>query len=190
MQNSVIQKTFYLLLILIASTLFGCQKESFDSRDRFVATDVFVKVKEGFEIQKVFEFINLFEHEVERISSLTYTSDLHSDSLQFVLDQLNAKSYMHGKASWNVNGYLHYQTKKITVFPRLFDMNSPTNQSDWLKTMKILKLNEGIEDGNNGSIIYFHVPAGFEKDWINKFKKYDFVEWAELNTLYDKDPLN
>ena len=189
MKNSMMIRAIKLFVILLSTTLLSCEKNSVDTEQRFVPTDVSVKVRAGYEIHKVFEFINQFEHEVEHISSLVYTSDLRSDSLQYVLDYLNAKAYSHGKASWDITGYLQFQTKKITVFPRLFNMNNPNYQTDWLETMEILHLNEDVESGNNGTIIYFHVPAGAEKEWVKVFKEYEFVEWAELNTLYDKDPL-
>jgi hypothetical protein len=35
---------------------------------------------------------------------------------------------------------------------------------------------------------YFHVPEGHEKEWVAKFEKFDFVEWAELNYIIEINP--
>lgn len=137
-------KAFRLTLIILTLSLFSCEKEKIEdidnSDEKYVPTDVLVKIKGYHTIDKVFDFINSFDHEVENIHSQTYLSDLPSDSLQYVLDYLNAKTYTNDGNAWFVNGYLHYQTKVITIFPRLFDMNNTTYQSDWLESMEILKL--------------------------------------------------
>jgi len=83
---------------------------------------------------------------------------------------------------------LHYQTNQITVFPKLFQIKNKEHQSDWLQSMEILQLTENSDNDVSGNIIFFHVPAGQEKEWVNKFKTYDFVEWAELNHYVDINP--
>ena len=185
-------KTLRFILIILSISLIGCEKDEVtdldNSDEKYVPTDVLVKVKGYYTIDKVFEFINDFDHEVENIHSQVYTSNLPSDSLQYVLDYLNAKSYTNDGNTWFVNGYLHYQTKVITIFPRLFNMKDTTYQTDWLKSMEILKLQEDTEGETAGCIIYFHVPKGKEKEWEKKFEQYEFVEWAELNHIVEINP--
>lgn len=172
--------------------LSGCENDSNVDSDsieaRFVPTDVLVKIKGDYTIDKVFEFINHFNHDVENIHSQAYTSELPSDSLQYVLDYLNTKSYTNDGNAWFVNGYLHYQTNVITIFPRLFDITNLAYQKDWLESMKLLKLKEDTKGKSAGCIIYFHVPVGKEKEWEKRFEKYEFVEWAELNYYADINP--
>lgn len=177
------------LKIVISITLIffiSCDKDEDENREEpFVPTDVLVKMKGYYTIDQVFDFINSFDHEVENIHSQVYTSELPSDSLNYVLDYLNAKPYTNDGANWFVNGYLHYQTQEITIFPRLFDMKNIQYQKDWLESMKTLKLKEQTTGEARGSIIFFHVPEGKEKEWENKFEQYEFVEWAELNYLVE-----
>lgn len=181
-------KTSKLALFIFLISLISCETDNVEnSDDRYVPTDVFVKVKGYYTIDKVFDFINSFDHKVENIRSQTYTSDLPSDSLQYVLDYLNVKTYTNKENAWFVSGYLHNQTEMITIFPRLFDMENTAYQADWLESMDILKLNEDTVSETAGSIIYFHVPEDDEKEWEKKFEEYEFVEWAALNYYVEMD---
>jgi hypothetical protein len=178
-----------LLLILTIIFFLSCEKEKVENPDeKYMPTDVMVKIKGYYTIDKVFNFINSFNHEVENIRSQTYTSGLPSDSLQYVLDYLNEKTYTNDGNDWFVNGYLHNQTKVITIIPRLFDMDNTSYQADWLASMNILKLKEETSGETAGCIIFFHVPEGHEKEWVKKFEEYDFVEWADLNHIYEIHP--
>jgi hypothetical protein len=112
-------KTYRLILILLSITFISCEK---NSDENYAPTDVFVKIKGYYTIDNVFKFINTFDHSVENIQSQVYTSRLPSDSLQYVLDYLNEKPYTNDGNAWFVNGYLHYQTNSITIFPRLFNI--------------------------------------------------------------------
>lgn len=183
-------KLFGLLLIIMSLPFLGCEKDnnSHNEDKKFVPKNVLVKVKAYYTIDRVFDFINSFDHKVENIHSQVYTSDLPSDSLQYVLDYLNAKTYTNDGNAWFVNGYLHYQTKTITILPRLFDMNNTTYQTDWLESMKILRLKEDTTSETAGCVILFIVPEGHEKEWEKKFEAYNFVEWAELNYLVETNP--
>jgi hypothetical protein len=189
-------RTFKLLFILFVG-FSSCEKynyteqnytEQSDSDEKFVPTDVIVKTKGYYTIDNVFNFINSFDHEVEYIKYGFYTSSLQSDSLQYILDFLNAKSYTHDGNAWYVTGYLHYRTKIISIFPKLFNIKNKANQYDWLQSMKILKLTEQTDNVTSGNVIYFHVPEGQEKEWVIKFKDYSFVEWAELNYIVQLNP--
>ena len=184
-------KTIYFILVLSLWVFVSCKKESteelIDSDVKFVPTDVSVKTKGYYTIDKVFDFINSFDHDVEYIKYGTYTSSLPSDSLQYVLDYLNAKPYTHSGV-WHVTGYLHYQSQKITIFPKLFQIKNKEYQADWIKSMEKLHLVEDTSSEVSGNIIFFHVPKGKEKEWVEKFKKYDFVEWADLNYIVQLNP--
>jgi hypothetical protein len=171
-------------ITFLSLVFISCEKEP------IVPTDVFVKIKGYYTIDKVFDFINSFDHDVEYIYSQVYNSDLSSDSLQYVLDYLNAKPYTNDGAQWFVTGYLHYQTKRITIFPRLFHIKNVDYQTDWLASMKFLKLIEQTDGETSGCIIFFHVPEGEEKTWARKFERYDFVEWVNLNYIHEinRDP--
>ena len=176
------------IFILFTLILLGCNKNSIENSEGFVPTDVLVKIKGYYTIDKVFDFINTFDHDVENIHSQVYTSNLPSDSLQYVLDYLNEKPYTNDGDAWFVNGYLHYQTNIITIFPRLFDIKNIEYQYDWIESMEILELNEQTEGETSGCIIYFHVPKGEEIEWKNRFEQYEFVEWTELNYYAEIEP--
>jgi hypothetical protein len=171
----------YIIIVFLLAT--GCKNKSEDQAPMpdFVPTDVLVKTKKDFTIDKVFDFINQYDHSVEYIYGSFYTSSLAPDSLQYVLNYVNAKSYTR-RPDWPVYGYNHYLTNVIHIFPRLYDIKNKNNQQDWLESLRYLKLKEVTDrDDFNGSIIFFHVPAGTEKEWLAKFKAMPFVDWAELN---------
>lgn len=175
----------YLILILTILTI-SCSSEKEEPQPdyKFVPTDVIVKTKGYYTIDKVFNFINGLDHNVEYIYNGIYNSELPSDSLEYVLNYLNSKPYTNSSV-WKVGGYLHYQTNQITLFPRLFEIKNKDNQLDWLETMDFLKLTEKTNLEVSGYIIYFHVPEGQEKEWVTKFKKLDFIDWAELNYILE-----
>lgn len=185
-------RAFRLSLILLSLTFIACQKENSEELENanraYASTDVLVKIKPWYPIDSVFDFINGFNHTVEHIYSQKYSSALPTDSLQYVLDYLNAKSYTNDGNAWFVTGYVDAQSNAVTIFPRLFDMHIRSHQDDWLASMEILKLQEDQSSATAGCIIYFHVPAGAEKEWERKFESYDFVEWAELNYFSDIKP--
>ena len=188
-------KTLIIALTLFLFVFISCEKDIDDEIDysdhsdvEFVPTDVLVKTKGYYTIDKVFDFINLFDHEVEYIKYGIYNSKLPSDSLQYVLDFLNAKPYTNDGNAWFVTGYLHYQTQQITIFPKLFQINNKEYQIDWLQSMEILQLHQQTDTETSGNTILFHVPEGKEKEWVKKFMEYDFVEWAELNYIVQLNP--
>ena len=178
-----------LLLLSFIGILSSCSSDDANLNNKeFVPGKVSVGIKSGTSIGEVFEFINKFDLKVDNINSLTFTSDLPSDSLQYVLDFLNEKTYTNDGINWFVTGYVHYQTNQITIFPRLFEMENVEYQNDWLTSIEKLKLNEKHNIDLNSGIIYFYVPAGRELEWKNKFESYNIVDWAELNYIVDIQP--
>ncbi|PXX97741.1 hypothetical protein DF185_17375 [Marinifilum breve] len=165
-------KAYKFILIIVLISVLACEQDTDNDIEKpdyeFVPTDVLVKIKGSFTINKVFDFINSLDLDVENIHSQVYTSNLPSDSLQYVLNYLNKKPYTNDGNTWFVNGYLHYQTKVITIFPRFFDIKNKPYQLDWLDSMKILKLKEQTEGETAGCIIFFHVPEGKEMEWNGK----------------------
>ena len=147
-----------------------------------------VKTNKSFTINKVFDLINSLDLDVELINYGTYVSNMPSDNLQFILNNLNSKPYIND-AVWPVYGYLHYLTNQITVFPRLYNMKNKNYQADWLKSMDEYKLVENFISDNSGYVIQFRFPEMLDNYWKVKFEEYDFVEWAELRcnryTIFD-----
>ena len=178
-----------ILLIALIGLFSSCSNDSAVTDNRkFVPGEVFVGIKSGTEISDLFNFVNLFDLKVDNVNSLTFTSDLPSDSLQYVLDYLNKKDYTNDGVNWFVTGYLHYQTSQITIFPILFGMDNKIYQQDWLNSMNELELNEKHDVDLSSGIIFFNVPIGRELEWKNKFEKYNIVEWAELNYIDEIEP--
>lgn len=180
-----------ILLLSIITFLSSCSNDDAEvDTQEFVPEEVFVGIKSGTNINTIFDFINQFDHKVENINSLTFTSDLPSDSLQYTLDFLNEKTYTNDGINWFVTGYLHYQTNEITIFPRLFQMDNEEYQTDWLNSMETLELDEKHNIDLNSGIIRFYVPKGKEIEWKNRFENYSIVDWAELNYIADIEPNN
>jgi len=174
-----------IISLLLITILSSCNKNDavLDTQE-FVPGEVSVGIKSGTSIKEIFKFINRFNHKVDNINSLSFTSDLPSDSLQFVLDFLNKKEYTNDGKNWFVTGYLNYKTKQIHISPRLFDMDNLDYQNDWITSMQKLKLSKDHNIELNSGIIYFNVPIGLELGWKNIFKTYRIVDWAELNYIY------
>ena len=165
--------TLKLTFIIVILAVIGCNRKD-NNTPKYVPTDVLVKIKSEYSIDKAFDFINSFSLSVENIHSLTYTSDLPKDSLQYILDFVNGKPYA------SATGYVSTTGDTITIFPKLINIKNKSYQNDWLETVTTLKLHK-----KSGCIIYFHVPAGQEPEWKEKFEQYECVEWAELNYLLE-----
>ncbi|REA63756.1 hypothetical protein DSL64_04835 [Dyadobacter luteus] len=161
----------------------SCRKKDVqvEPEPRYKPTDVLVGMKNDASIADVFQFINSYEHEVETITGSFYISDLPVDSLEYVLLELNQKPYLTNPG-WKVGGYV--ADRLIHVFPRMYSMNQLSNQSDWLNTVSQLKL-KLLRRSSGGVVLYLHVPAGAEKDWVEKFKEQSDVQWADLNYYAD-----
>lgn len=180
-------RSLFLILIIATTTLVSCKKDQPEPElvhaPEFVPTDVVFKTRANVTFGELFKFINEMNLEVEHITGVVLTSDFHPDSLQYVLDILNTKPYA-GNEDWKVGGYNHYATNEITVFPKFYHINNPVHQQDWLETMRLLQLNET----ERGYVVYIHVPEGKEIEWVEKLKKYEFIEWAELNYILSITP--
>ena len=175
-----------IILLSFIGIFSSCSNDDSElDTQEFVPREVSVGIKSGTNINAVFRFINQFDHKVDNINSLTFTSDLPSDSLQYVLDFLNEKTYTNDGINWSVTGYLHYQTNQITIFPRLFGMDNLEYQNDWLSAMDELRLDEKHNIKLNTGIIRFYVPIGRELEWKNQFENYNIVDWAEPNYIVD-----
>jgi len=179
-----------LLLLSFIVMLASCSSDDNPKAEHreFRPEDVLVGIKSGTNIYTIFDFINQFDHKVENLGSITFTSDLPSDRLQYVLDVLNEKAYTNNGTDWFVTGYLNYQTNQITIFPRLFGIENLEYQTDWLASMQDLKLKmKHIPEVGSG-VIHFKVPIGSELEWKYQFETDYIVDWVELNYVNTAGP--
>ena len=137
--------------------------------------NVYVKIKNYYTINRVFEFINTFTLNAKEIYGGVHFSTMSSDSLQYILDGLNSKPYI---TAW---GSLDYYTYQIRISSTLHDMENRDYQNDWLKSMNDYQLIEIMDYYNSGYTIHFIVPEGTEKQWEARFKQHEFVEWAAVS---------
>jgi hypothetical protein len=130
------------------------------------------------EIDKVFEFINLFDFDVKEIQGGTYLSSMAADTytLAYIIDNIKAKPYTTD--TW-VTGHLNWYNANIVIFLRLYDMENKNYQVDWKETMNEYKL-ENYNDGTQ-HIILFYIPEGTGEQWEANFTAYEFVDWAQLS---------
>jgi len=178
-----------LIILFLIGVLSSCSTDNtVEDVKEFVPGDVIVGIKSGTDVNQVFSFINEFDHKIKSIRFLTFTSELQSDSLQYILNSLNEKTYTNDGVNWFVTGYLHYQTNQITISPKLFGMENVDYQNDWLISMEEYELSEKHNMELNSGVIHFLVPKGKEVEWEGRFENYDIVEWAELNYIIDISP--
>ena len=176
-ENGIVKDFIYDIVMTDPLRVAFCHRE-------YEPMHVSVKTKRYFTINEIFDFINSLDLDVKQIFRGVYVSTMSSDNLQYILDCLNAKPYTNNGDDWpRVTGYLHYLTNQITIFPYLFNMKNKSYQEDWLQSMDEYKLVEQFAYDHSGYIIYFRVPEGTEKYWVTQFKKYEFIEWAELNRI-------
>ena len=130
------------------------------------------------DINKVFDFINSLDLDVQEIQYGTYLSsmDANQDILQIVINNLKAKPYITD--SW-VTGHLGWYNANFVIFLNLYDMHNKDYQADWIKTMSEYKFKNYAEGPEH--LVVFYIPEETGKQWETKFAGYDFVDWAELS---------
>ena len=176
------------VILFISIILFfaSCSNNESDIDDlEFAPGEISVGFKSGTDVNEIFNFINQFNHQVDKINSLTFISNLPAEKLEYILDELNEKNYTNDGVNLFTNGYLHAQTNEITIFPKLFEMNNKAYQNDWLESMNEFELLEKHDENLASGTILFYVPVGKEKEWRNIFLTYDIVKWAQLNYIAD-----
>lgn len=138
---------------------------------------IHVKTKST-DIDKVFDFINLFDLDVKEIKQGIYLSSMPADedTLQYIINNLKAKPYTSD--TW-ISGRLNGYNANIAISIRLYDMHNTNYQADWKETMNEYKL-KSYRSGPE-HIIVFYIPEGTGEQWETSFTEYDFVDWAELS---------
>jgi len=173
---------FLQLLLVCFCVLASCKSPGVDAELRFVPGEITVGIKKDYPINRIFEFINSSGIVAESVYYSSYTSTFPSDSLQFIKNILETKSYLIDGMGWGPGVELQPLTNNILVSPKMFKMENTVNQVDWLETMRILKLVElWNQAGEAGSILRLRVPIGTENTWVERFKKLSFIEWIERN---------
>lgn len=178
-----------IIAIILHTICFGCKDETIENTEfceRFVGGDVAIGIDQDIKLEESFDLINAYDLYINHIDGICYESNLPSDSIDYVINYLNAKEYINKngfKAVKNGSVFLHYQTGLITVCCRLWDMTQP-NQQDWIKTKKILSLKEKPSVKS----ILLTVPVGQEKKWVMTFKGRSSISYAELNCIVEINP--
>ena len=149
-------------------------------------------------ILNVFDFINLFDRKILNVHRLGagrgYLSTMPANSLEEILEVLNAKpyfSYVHG---YVLNNRMNIQAANypfnsehidnyIVIDVTMSSMENKDYQADWLKFMNDYKFFEG-QTNWAWFMIDFEVPDGKESEWIEKFKTYESVIGATFNYGY------
>lgn len=116
----------------------------------------------------VFDFINLFDFEIQTLSNIFYSSATHSRD--YILSNLD-KPYIAGVGiAWPTGN-------QVFISPTFHSMDNKNYQADWLKFMADYQLFESVPfEHNSGAFITFLVPIGKENEWIDRFlSDYEFV---------------
>lgn len=156
--------------------------------DRYEEAKLLVGLSEGADLENYFNTVNDSELSIDQVSGNYYVSGLPADSIDYVIEYLNSKSYInsHGfTAVKNGSVYLNFQTQALTVACNMWDM-TPEAQRDWIETIDLLKLS----DRSSTRSFVLTVPIGEEKKWATTFKSFDDVRYAELNCYVDIVPLD
>jgi hypothetical protein len=126
-------------------------------------------------IDKVFEFINLFEHNVDFITNDRFISSLPPHYQSNIVAALHAKPYIQ-----SFHTGVDSSNNEIFMFVWLYSMDNKDYQVDWLKTMNDFELFEG--GSHPYYFIQFLVPEGKEIEWQEIFETYsEFVSRTRLN---------
>lgn len=187
-------KTLLSLATVLLVGLASCQKEvciepeipvcpPMECSDgTYVAGDVLVGMREASTLPQTFQLFNSNSLTIKSVMGPLYISSLPADSIDYVVRELNRKPYINSgawKAVKNGNVYLHYQTRALTVIPRLLDM-TVANQQDWAATVQRLQLQE---QPTMVKSCHLNVPPCSEKYWVSQLQPNPLVKWAELNKI-------
>lgn len=153
----------------------------------YVAGELLVGMHETTTLPQTFQLFNSNGFVIKSVMGPLYISALPADSLDYVVRELNRKPYINTgpwKAVKDGNVYLHYQTRALTVIPRLMDMTE-ANQQDWLATVQRLALQE---QPTMVKSCHLGVSLCSEKFWAQQLPLNRLVKWAELNKIARVQP--
>jgi hypothetical protein len=178
--------TRFFTAILLSFTLFACQDEPNTDTCEFEPETVLIGTKSEVSLQESFNLINDYGLTIRQVSGAKYVSALGSDSIDYVIQQLNKKSYIntHGFSAVKGGGvYVDYRTGELCVLTHLWDMTLE-DQQDWSETIVQLRLTE-IPESKSFNL---QVAPLTEKWWIQEFLTKESIEYAELNCYFQYGP--
>jgi hypothetical protein len=189
----------YLYLLLLAGAMASCNRQEpvepeipicppLECSDgTYVAGELLVGMHETTTLPQTFQLFNSNRFVIKSVMGPVYISALPADSIDYVVRELNRKSYINTgpwKAVKDGNVYLHYQTRALTVIPRLMDMTE-ANQQDWLATVQRLALQE---QPTMVKSCHLGVSLCAEKFWAQQLPQNSLVKWAEINKIARVQP--
>ncbi|RSK37099.1 hypothetical protein [Hymenobacter metallilatus] len=190
---------YFYCFVFTVTGLAGCQKQTdvepelpfcppMECSDgSYVAGDVLVGMKETTMLPQALQLFNGHAFVIKSLTGTVYISALPADSIDYVIRELNRKSYINAggwKAVKNGNVYLHFQTRALTVIPRLMDM-TVANQQDWQATVARLQLQQ---QNAGATSCHLGVSVCSEKYWVAQMQQHNLVKWAQLNNIIRIQP--
>lgn len=171
-----------ILLFTMVGVLSSCMDNTQIVQTDYTPGDVLVGIKNGTDMDAIFDLINTHNHEVVWMLWLDFKSNLPIDKLFEVKSKLQEKSYLTNNGLYP-NVFVDQLTNQITASVSFYKMHNETYQNDWLSTMTEFELS--IKQKQEGAIalIYFKVPVGSEIEWIERFRNENVVEYAGLNQI-------
>jgi hypothetical protein len=179
-------KIRFFTAILLSVTLCACEDESGYDTCEFEPETVLIGTKANVTLGESFDIINDYGLTIRQVSGIKYVSAIGSDSIDYIIQQLNKKSYINAHGFGAVEGgsvYIHYLTGELCVLTHLWDMTL-ANQQDWVETIVKLRLTEVPKTKS----FNLQVDPLTERWWIKQFLSNESTEYAELNCYFEYGP--
>ena len=167
---------------ILLFSLFGCDsEEKVEDEKEFAPGELNIGIVESAEITEAWDLVNSFNLYITDAWGHKYLSDLPVDSIDYIVNYLNNKSYINDSIRWRAvkdgNVKIDRETNKISVSCRMLNLTLEI-QTDWLNVVEKLEL---YEVSTITKVFYLEVPVGHELEWKDTFENEEIIEWASPN---------
>lgn len=178
--KTVYKLQYYFFLIFISALGFSCKKESngIATDGDYVKGEILIGIDSSLQLEQIFTTVNAQSLSIEQATGFIYTTTIPKDSILYIVSILNSRPYIDiNTTAFSGSVWAHYRTEIVHVSTTYWDMGL-SNQQDFIQTKNLLRMTDKLSPYKN---MRLKVPQGQEEYWINKFKTFSWVTWAELN---------
>ena len=160
---------------LLFLSLLSCENDKLnDDEFNLIPGEIIIGLDGAFTSPQLFEFLNNNNLKLQGSNGLSYYSELHTDSLEFVKQKIQNLIFIN-----TYQASEDQQFQQIIIKPDFFDLHLLSHQKQWLQNISMLELSQM----DHPYTILVEVEIGSEVEFISKNSHHSFVRFIEQNTL-------
>ncbi len=159
------KQSWLLIFIVLVFVFLGCSEH--DEEPGFVPGNVIVGLNKQVTLRQALEFGARHADSVARMVGFSYVSNLPNDSVDYLNQLFDTRGFNYAIAflSTTDNKIITYDDKSMIW--------------EWLKLTEDPSLK--FQDSGSFISMMYYMPAGTEKQWIQRFTGHPYVRYLELD---------